>query len=91
MNPGLSTLGIQKERNRAQICFCQDDASWAQRAAADRPPPLRVLGLVPPVLAAGGGVLTRNTATLLIINNLQSTDPQQIRHKPATDPRHGPD
>jgi hypothetical protein len=43
-----------------------------------------------PALAAAGGVLTRNTATLLIINNLQSTDPQQIRHKPATDLPHFP-
>jgi hypothetical protein len=44
-----------------------------------------------PCSPQAGGVLTRNTATLLIINNLQSTDPQQIRHKPATDPQHGPD
>src|SRR5580658_1424396 len=39
-----------------------------------------------PALSAGGGVLTRHTDTLLMINNLRSSDPQQIRNKPATDP-----
>jgi hypothetical protein len=75
----------------AQIRFWPDKAGASQAADEGRQPVFDVFCLVPPALAAGGGVLTRNTDTLLMINNLQSSDPQQIRHKPATDPKHGPD